>query len=71
MQSQRRKTRLKRAASRIRIGVILLGLFVVVSVVAFTTHGIMLWPAGFFVLVGGAYLVAGLWENHELKRKSE
>lgn len=68
MDPKRRKERKARYQNRIRIGIILLSLFVLLAVTAYFITGYLVWPAGFFIVVGGAYLGAGLWEKRELER---
>ena len=69
MDEERRRVREKRYRNRIRIGLVLTGLFLAVTIAGWVINGVVLVVSSFFIPVGLAYLLAGLWEKRELNRK--
>lgn len=68
MQESRKKERTKRYRNRIRIGIMLISLSLLLSLIGYFIIGSVVFFVGFFIPVGAIYLFAGWWEKRELEK---
>lgn len=68
MQKKRKADREKRYKNRIRIGLMLIGISLLLSIAGYFIIGSLVFFMGFFIPVGAIYLFAGWWEKKELEK---